>query len=291
MTSFILSRTRRGLTAMAFLNLTIMLNLWIQHEPTLIEDLTQILVLSSGWSYEWHSHSYTTMKSMLVALFTHEDWEHVLSNTFMLWMMGKKLFVPIDFETSRESRWRWLVSSWTSPLCFVWIYIGSQILSVAGCRLLSLLLDHQWERRMLQDRATWTWQWVPNSWKDAYYTVSNAQQVVELRVWQYTPMIGSSAAVFGVVGAYIYAACCNRQHPARMDSQAQFLWLAAKIAMELSRTPFSLDQLSLLNNEDNIDHASHFCGFVGGFLLAALWHALSRKWRNDERQFYYTEDV
>jgi membrane associated rhomboid family serine protease len=291
MTSFVLSQTSRGLTAMALLYLTIMLNFWIQSERTPIEDLTQTSIFSSHWDFEWHSHSYTTVKSMLVSLFSHADWEHVMSNMFLLWMMGKKLFVPFDFETSREARnWRWLVSSWSSPFCFLWIYFGSQLISVAGCRLLSHLLDREWERRKRQDRATWSWQWVPDSWKDAYYTVSNAQQAVELRVWQYTPTIGSSAAVFGVVGAYIYSVFCNRQHPARMDSQSLMLWLA-KIAMELSRTPFSLDQLSLLNNVDNIDHAAHICGFVGGFSLAAVWHTLSRIWRNTERHFHSAQEV
>jgi membrane associated rhomboid family serine protease len=160
------------------------------------------------------------------------------------------------------------------------------MMAVAGCRLLSHVLEREWERRVRRDRATWSWQWVPDSWKDAYYTISNAQQAVELRVWQYTPMIGSSAAVFGVVGAHIYVALCNQNHPAQMDPKSQMLWLV-KIAMELSRTPFSLDQISSLDNEDNIDHASHFCGFVGGIILAATWHALSRVGRrSDERDYF-----
>lgn len=272
-----------GLTAMSLLYLTIILNFWIQQETTLIEDLLVSSNPSSFWGYDWHSHSFTTVKSMFISLFSHADWEHVLSNMTLLWMVGKHLFV--DVERIGETRFRWLVTSWTSPFCFLWIYLGSQVLSFAGCRCLSHLLDREWEQRVRQDRATWSWKWVPDTWKDAYYTVSNAQQALELRVWQYTQTIGSSAAVFGVVGAHVYAAFCNRQHPARMDSKAQMLWLV-KIAMELSRTPFSLDQISSLPDGDNIDHAAHFCGFVGGFLLAAVWHGISKKWRNNERQYF-----
>jgi membrane associated rhomboid family serine protease len=91
-------------------------------------------------------------------------------------------------------------------------------------------------------------------------------------------MIGSSAAVFGVVGAHVYAALCSTSHPAKMGTQAQLMWLG-KIGMELARTPFSLDQMSLIaaDDEDNIDHASHLCGFIGGFLLAALWDISARR--------------
>jgi membrane associated rhomboid family serine protease len=293
--AFALSQKRINVltTAMELLYATIVLNLWIGFQPTLIEFLAQIPILSFFWVYEWHSHSYTTLGSMLISLFMHVDWEHLLSNMFLLWMVGRKLFVPIDFETSREARWRWLLSSWRSPFCFLWIYFGSHVISVAGCRLLSQSLDREWERRVRQDRATWSWswQWLPNSWKDAHFTLSNAQQAIELRVWQYVPMIGSSAAVFGVGGAYVYVALCNRQHPALMDSQTIMLWLA-QIAVDFSRTPFYLDQLSLQENGDKIDHASHFCGFVGGFALAAVWHAFSNNiWRKNGRQCYDAQEV
>jgi membrane associated rhomboid family serine protease len=114
--------------------------------------------------------------------------------------------------------------------------------------------------------------------KDAFYTITNAEQAIELRAWQYTPMIGSSATVFGVVGAHVYVALLSRGHPAQMDSKAQLMWLG-KVGMELARTPFSLDAISLLNNEDNIDHASHLCGFIGGLLLAAVWDSFSHQKR------------
>lgn len=232
---------------------------------------------ASGWWYfDGHSHSYTTLPSMLISLFTHTDWEHVFSNMLHLWIVGRQLFVPTDVDSSNDNTpwWRWLVSSWTSPLCFLWIYLGSQGLAVVGCRFLSHLLDREWEQRLRRDRATWSWQWVPDAWKDAYYTITNAQQAVELYGWKNTPMIGSSAAVFGVIGAHVYVAFFARDHhPARMDSRGQLIWLV-KIGMDLVRTPFSLDEISSLDKDDNIDHASHLCGFVGGMLLAAVWHIL-----------------
>ena len=82
-------------------------------------------------------------------------------------------------------------------------------------------------------------------------------------------MIGASAAVFGVVGAHIYTAVCSDRHPATIDSITLLLWLG-KVAMEFAWTPFSLDHISMLF-EDSIDHSSHVCGFIGGFLLAVVW--------------------
>jgi membrane associated rhomboid family serine protease len=60
-----------------------------------------------------------------------------------------------------------------------------------------------------------------------------------------------------------------------MDAREKIFWLI-RISMELLGTPFTLDQVSLLF-EDNIDHASHLCGFVGGFSLAFLWEHWHRK--------------
>eukprot|EP00539_Tryblionella_compressa_P002053 CAMPEP_0178733560 /NCGR_PEP_ID=MMETSP0744-20121128/856_1 /TAXON_ID=913974 /ORGANISM="Nitzschia punctata, Strain CCMP561" /LENGTH=284 /DNA_ID=CAMNT_0020385743 /DNA_START=84 /DNA_END=938 /DNA_ORIENTATION=+ len=283
---------------MALLYLTILVNFWFQHEPSLLEGAIFQNNPSSWWGYEWHSHQYTTVKSMFVSLFTHADWEHVLTNMFLLWAVGKQLFVPTMKESSptslRRARQgtdgiRWAFSCWASPLAFLWIYLGSQVVSVAGCRMISHLLDREWERQVRLDRRNWSWTWVPDSWKDSWFTISNAQQAIELRAWQYTPMIGSSAAVFGVIGAHMYAALCSAEHPAQMDAKAQLMWLG-KIAMELARTPFSLEQISLLmDSEDNIDHASHVCGFVGGLLLAGIWDAFARRSRSREEPFRYHE--
>jgi membrane associated rhomboid family serine protease len=88
-------------------------------------------------------------------------------------------------------------------------------------------------------------------------------------------MIGASAAVFGIVGAHVYTSICSKRHPSSMDAMEKLFWLTC-ISMELVGTPFTLDQVSLLF-EDNIDHASHLCGFVGGFSLAFLWEHWHRK--------------
>lgn len=280
------NQQRNGLTAMTLLYLTMLINFWIQQEPSILDDIlfhsSSITSSSLSWwtaGYEWHSHRYTTIKSIFVSLFTHADWEHVASNMFLLWVVGKQLFVQQIQQQqqhcqddNRIKRW----TSWTSPIAFIWIYFGSQLMSVAGCRFISHWLDLEWRRRVERDRVNWTWQWVPTSVKDAFYTITNAEQAIELRAWQYTPMIGSSAAVFGVVGAHVYAALLSRDHPAQMDSKVQLMWLG-KVGMELARTPFSLDAISSLNNEDNIDHASHLCGFIGGFVLAAVWDYFSRR--------------
>ncbi|KAG7353168.1 rhomboid family protein [Nitzschia inconspicua] len=290
MTTRSTTSTNHALTAMSLLYLTVLVNVWIQQEPNLLEDLEFLSKDSSWFSFDWHSHGYTTTRSMFKSLFTHANWEHVLSNMFLLWMVGRQLFVASDLEaeTASSLRWKCFFSSWTSPFCFLWIYFGSEVLAIVGCRFLSHLFDREWEGRVRRHRTAWSWQWVPDAWKDMYYTISNAQQVMKLRVWQNTPLIGSSAAVFGVIGAHCYEALCDRDHPAKMDFRAQMLCIL-KIGMELSRTPLSLDQISSLGDDDNIDHASHFCGFLGGFLLAAVWHVLSRKWRRHGSQHRYYE--
>jgi membrane associated rhomboid family serine protease len=227
----------------------------------------------SSWNHVflWHSHNYTTVTSAIASLFTHANWEHVFENILLLWMMGKQLFVAENNYFSQQRRnHRRTWTSWTSPLAFLWIYLGSQFFSVVGCRIICHFLDREWSRMVANDRALWSWQWVPFSLRDTWFTLSHAQQAIELRAWQYTPIIGSSAAVFGIVGAHVYAALGCTNHPAEMDIQAKTIWLV-KIGMELSETPLSLEQISMQKGGDNIDHASHFCGCLSGFFLALVW--------------------
>jgi membrane associated rhomboid family serine protease len=299
------TESRHGLTAMALLYLTIVVTLWVHQEPSLFTDWLSYSS-SSLWDYQWHSHKYTTVPSMLVSLFTHADWEHVLSNMFLLAWTGRQLFVAgisLDRSARRRASERNDQTSsahqaWTHPFAFVWVYVGSQILSAVGCRAISYWLDWSWERQLIHNRAQWTWGWIPDSWKDVYSTVVlHPQQAVDLRIWQYAPMIGASAAVFGVVGAHVYAAVFAPDHPAKMDPRTQAVWLCA-IAVEFSMTPFSLEQItkvgrwssSNIDEYDDIDHASHLCGFVGGFVLAILWDRFSKRWdqrsRHDEIAYH-----
>lgn len=286
------SRHHNGFSAMGMLYLTIITNSWFHHEPTMLTDFLSFHGAqgSGPWSngFFWHSHNYTSVKSTLASLFTHGDWEHVFSNMFLLWLSGKQLFVSENDTPSRQRQnQNQNQISWTSPSAFLWIYVGSQFLSVAGCRIICHWLDREWSKRVADGRNLWSWQWVPYSWRDAWFTLSNAQQAVELRAWQYTPIIGSSAAVFGVVGAHVYVATCSRSHPAEMDARAKTIWLM-KIGMELAKTPLSLKKISSLEGGDNIDHASHFCGFVGGFFLAFVWDRVfaRRRPNNNENRVY-----
>lgn len=226
----------------------------------------------------WHSHNHTTITSATASLFTHGDWEHVFSNMFLLWMVGRHLFVSENVDKShrqRRSNHRraWAAPfSWTSPLAFLWIYLGSQFLAAVGCRLICHCMDREWSRMVANDRELWSWQWVPHSWRDTWFTLSHAKQVVDLRTWQFSPIIGSSAAVYGIVGAHLYAALYCKNHPAELDVRSKAIWLF-KIGMEVANTPFTLAQLSMRERgQSNIDHASHFCGLWGGFCLAFVWN-------------------
>jgi membrane associated rhomboid family serine protease len=243
---------RANVTAKALLFVTLMVNLWVHYDPALLD---RIFKNYYWWDYKWHSHTYTTWTSMFVALFKHSDWEHVLGNMCGLWLAGRRVFINTP--------------AWTSPWAFLWVYLGSQISSVAGCRLLSYWLNLEWQRTLVKGRVGW-WTCVPIPWRDAWSTLFNVSQVAQLRVWQFAPIIGASAAVFGVVGAHVYTLVCSKSHPASMGDALSLIFWMTTIAMEFDLTPFSLDQVSLLF-EDNIDHASHVCGFVGGFLLAAMW--------------------
>eukprot|EP00536_Pseudo-nitzschia_multiseries_P009118 jgi/Psemu1/306308/fgenesh1_kg.248_\ len=259
---------------------------WFHHEPRMLSDMidtinnSSLLRWSPSWHRNilWHSHNYTNVMSAVASLFTHADWEHLFSNMFVLWISGKQLFVSRDesftqgLETTHD-RGSSSLLSWTSPLAFPWFYLGSQFLSVVGCQLICYWLDREWARKVAQERKLWSWKWVPDSWRDAWFTLSHAQQAVELRIWKFRPGIGSSAAVYGVIGAHVYASLCCRQHPAEMDLRAKTIWLG-KIGMELAKTPLSLEQISLLEG-DNIDHASHLCGFIGGFFLAFVWDRIT----------------
>mmetsp|Transcript_4341 Transcript_4341/g.12472 ORF Transcript_4341/g.12472 Transcript_4341/m.12472 type:complete len:360 (+) Transcript_4341:2260-3339(+) len=275
-------RNKSGFSAIGMLYVTVILTCWFHHEPRMLSDLIDLFNDSSCWnrSVLWHSHGYTNVTSAVTSLFTHADWEHVSSNMFVLWMSGKHLFVSRNrsFTEERQNphdRCSSSLFSWTSPLAFPWFFFGSQFLSVVGCRFICHWLDREWARKAAQERKSWSWNWVPDSWRDAWFTLSHAQQAVDLRVWKLRPGIGSSAAVYGVVGAHVYASLCCRDHPAEMDVKTKTIWLA-KIGMELARTPLSLEQISSLDAADNIDHASHICGFIGGFFLAFLWDRIIR---------------
>uniref|UniRef100_A0A6U9W7X7 Peptidase S54 rhomboid domain-containing protein n=1 Tax=Pseudo-nitzschia australis TaxID=44445 RepID=A0A6U9W7X7_9STRA len=302
--SFSSRRNNDGLSAMGMLYLTIITNCWFLHEPRMLTDLINFRNSSpSSWwrspswhnDILWHSHNYTNVTSTVASLFTHADLEHLFSNMFLLWITGKQLFVRRSENFTQQQQDQHQSSSlslfsWTSPLAFLWFYLGSQFLSVAGCRLICYWLDREWSRKVANDRKLWSWQWVPDLWRDAWFTLSNAQQVVELRVWQFRPSIGSSAAVYGVVGAHVYVSLCCREHPAKMDMRAKTIWLG-RIAMELAKTPLSLEQISLLENGDNIDHASHICGFVGGFFLAFVWDRIFSRRRRYTQHDTRAEDL
>jgi len=274
-----------GVSAMGLLYMTIIANVWFHHDPTMLDDLLAIHKDSrfEHWPSArnrvtlWHSHNRTNLTSATAALFTHADWEHVFWNMLLLWMTGKRLFVS-ESGSSLQQRHRYRRSSssfsWTSPLAFLWIYLGSQFLASVGCRMICRLLDQEWSRMLANNRQVWAWQWVPNSWRDTWFTISHAKKALELRAWQFTPIIGASAAVYGVVGAYLYTALYCKDHPAEMDNHTKAIWLF-KIGMELIETPLTLEQLSIQWRGENIDHASHFCGFVGGFILAFVWNRIS----------------
>ena len=63
-----------------------------------------------------------------------------------------------------------------------------------------------------------------------------------------------------------------KNHPAELDIRSKAIWLV-KIGIELAKMPFSLGQLSMQeSDEKNIDHASHFFGFLSGFVPAFIWN-------------------
>mmetsp|Transcript_18771 Transcript_18771/g.46599 ORF Transcript_18771/g.46599 Transcript_18771/m.46599 type:complete len:311 (+) Transcript_18771:321-1253(+) len=268
-----------GVSAMGLLYLTIIANIWFHHEPDLLDDLLSLhdkrfeLSSRNRLSIIRHSHNRTTLASATASLFTHGDWEHVFWNMLLLWMTGKQLFVSKSEKRKHSHHRASSVFSWTSPLAFLWIYLGSQYLASVGCRIICHCLDREWSGRLANNRETWSWQWVPNVWRDTWFTISHGKKVLELRAWQYTPVIGASAAVYGVVGAHLYTAVYCTNHPSQMEVYSKLIWLF-KIGMELVETPLTLEQLSIQWRGENIDHASHVCGFLGGFFLAFVWNRI-----------------
>jgi membrane associated rhomboid family serine protease len=251
---------RNAVTGVALLYCTMVINVWLLVFPDFINFICQDLF---SFECSWHSHKFSTWTSVLISMFTHSDWEHLLGNMWLLWIIGRKVFVPT--HTPNEI--------WNSPFAFLWIYFGSQMSSVYGCRLLSYWLDLAWERKLIQGRQGWM-TWVPIFVRDGWSTAQNFSQMTKLRLWQFVPGVGASAAVYGVVGSYVYTALCCRRHPAALDKFAIIFW-SFLFLQELRGTPFSLEHIAL-PSEDNVDHAAHAFGCLGGFLLAYSWDLWGR---------------
>ena len=279
----------RFLTSLSLLYATIIITVWLFYDDSLVNTLLKSSDQNSrnwlAWSV-WHSHEETSPPLLLASLFQHADWEHVIGNMFALWLAGRRVFVSVTADpnsarrTTNSANKPW--DGWTHPMAFIWIYYGSHIYSVIGCRLLSYWLDQQWYGILQHRRQGWS-TWL-HPMADIWSTLTHTSQIAKLRWWQWAPTIGASGAVYGVIGAQVYTGLISTIHPGSMDLLTCMYW-CVQILTAIRGTPFTLHHFSWnswwlsdsdpfhgdADDDGRIDHASHLFGFMGGFILAYLW--------------------
>jgi membrane associated rhomboid family serine protease len=102
--------------------------------------------------------------------------------------------------------------------------------------------------------------------------------------FQLVRRIGASGVIYGWMGMRLFTSLFSRHH-SKM-SNVDYFFLIGTFAHDLSKSPLTLDELSISTflDGDNVDHAAHFFGAVGGIILALiilLWDQfLSAGWRS-----------
>lgn len=265
-----LPQARHAMAAVIVANVAV----FFYQQKQLRENQHQIL-FGVRWQEQFFSVMNSTLPTMIVSMFSHLNLEHLLGNMIALEYYGRQVFVN---TTSR---------TWRNPLAFTLLYFGSGVGGFAGASLLSSLYDRQWDRKLSAMRDTFAQSspaFIPASWSqaaaDAWTYASHLDGVTSNFMFRFSPRIGASGAVFGVMGARVYTSMANSSNFTKM-TRTEAASMFARAAVECSLLPIHFDMLSTIV-QDNVDHVGHAAGFVCGLLIGALIDAVS-SWRQRRR--------
>lgn len=209
-------------------------------------NLDQYLALHNWESPDFRPHQFVTH------LFMHGSFSHILFNMFALWMFGNQL----------ENIWggkRFLVYYLITGL-------GAAILHLAVNQMQISSLEAQMTLEQI-NRVT----------ASGYDALQNGQNFIDplmgkLNLLYYTPTVGASGAVFGLLLAFGML----------FPNTLIYLYFAIPIKAKYFVAGYGLVELwlGIQNNEnDNIAHFAHLGGMLFGYLLIKYW-------RKNSQHFY-----
>jgi len=209
-------------------------------------NLDQYLALHNWESPDFRPHQFVTH------LFMHGSFSHILFNMFALWMFGNQL----------ENIWggkRFLVYYLITGL-------GAAILHLAVNQMQISSLEAQMTLEQI-NRVT----------ASGYDALQNGQNFIDplmgkLNLLYYTPTVGASGAVFGLLLAFGML----------FPNTLIYLYFAIPIKAKYFVAGYGLVELWLgiqNNANDNVAHFAHLGGMLFGYLLIKYW-------RKNSQHFY-----
>jgi membrane associated rhomboid family serine protease len=226
----------------------------------------------------------STLKAMMVSMFSHADLQHLASNMLYLFIYGNKVFVQSTSAT------------WQSPLAFLLVYYGSGFGAFYGNIAVASVHEQIWSKKIRDRRNAvrcthWMcekvrFDWISRPFVDTVTYLINADEAAGLAFYKYVPRIGASGAVFGIAGAMVYTSVRSGSPWHSPMGRLESMLLLAQIAQEFQLAFESSKTLRLSNffsSNHYVDHVGHIAGFVSGVVIAAVLQQVAlRGWNHND---------
>lgn len=228
------------------------------------------------WSFSAGYHNSALF--MLISMFSHVDGSHLFWNMFFLHQYGTIVFQQI--KTRRNSIWH-------HPWAFLWVYVASGIGACIGVIWLSGRLEHQISNDVFSiwsslfgtkdtcrdnvglpwENATATVCTTGNDTRDLQELTQGFTNFIYHAMYHYTPRVGASGAVSGLIGARLVTAVYSEEHRPLLEDD--LFTIVGYFAAELMDCPLTVSSLKF--SMDGIDHTAHAFGFVAGAIATIIW--------------------
>ena len=252
-------------TSRLLLSATILFTVWQFFDDSTMKKL---LHLSNQTWHDWFNDrldiyaGVTTLPWLITAPFRHAKLDDVVIIMLTLCIAGGRVFfVAKDIkEEDNASK----ASFWAHPLAFVWIYFGSYALSIGTC---------QWLTQGFVDSIAASYDMVsktPFYRFDLFLYHAHWMSINALSLLVQGPLkIGSSTAVYGVVGADVFTSLHSPTHPSKWDEfETWVTWLCYTLFALRGVATLSLGGFTwhlLLNFRQEM------FGLLWGYNLAKAW--------------------
>lgn len=242
---------------------------FLSHDPSSISffDRNDKFSINSG---------ATNMK-MLLSMFHHASFVHLVSNMILLYLAGRVVFIDS------------VSPIWRNGISLALLYFGSGLAGDYFTIFVAKQLRNLWDKSVeaAQEKVSfkspllsWTINPILRPLTKLYVHVARASDFTSILSNEKIERIGASGGVYGVVGAYLFTALQSRFHPHRQQS-GPIKWLSISVLVfeilrELGSVPVSVESLrESVSSGDRIDHTAHVGGLMFGFCNAILLHGAS----------------
>ena len=208
---------------------------------------------------------------LITHMFMHGNFTHLLFNMFALWMFGKML----------ENVWgakRFLIYYLATGLGAMILY---SIVQQIQCSLLEATMTIEQIQHVASDKGYECYKemiWLSQNGQTQFGNIffnkhqMQTQNMVDLASLYYTPMLGASGAVFGILLAFGML----------FPNTLLYLYFAIPVKAKYFVIGYGAIELYLgisNNPSDNVAHFAHLGGMLFGFILLKYW-------QKNNTQFY-----